>query len=485
VPGLIEAALDLVPLRGGEPQRLALTQSSQGTAGDRPDHVEVPQQGIARGDRQRRVLVGGRSTRTEKQQWIVKHQLASLGRPRAIACIQLADLPRAQSLARDRRGELHGVLPLGARQRHHVLHRRMGDQLALQHPLLDLLRQLTDQGQAPADPARAPIESTGQLLEGESEAQVQLLQPQPLLERRLLQAVAHQSAEKHRFDLARVPADGLDPIAPQTPHRPNPLVAVHDDKAIRLLRGNHHDRDLLPVLGQRRQQSSLPVRSPDPQVLVAQDQLVVFEVHRGCRTVRGRPGRSDAVSRPQPGKSEPISCRDNDLHGHCVSRPQVEDFARFLNRHSNLPPHCVSRRRPVNSAQGVDREPRGALRGGTFVRPQTPPEPVLEVVVGMAPPPGRAGPPIPLPLTAGGAAHVLAVSSSRVRQEPLPADPARTLASHAVLQVGQPASKRGAHGTDRVDVGGQERTAILVLSGGSFLASRGGSILTSAEVLVK
>jgi hypothetical protein len=46
---------------------------------------------------------------------------------------------------------------------------------------------------------------------------MQLLEPQPLLERRLLQAAPHQSAEKHRFDLARVPADGLDPIAPQPP----------------------------------------------------------------------------------------------------------------------------------------------------------------------------------------------------------------------------------------------------------------------------
>ena len=193
---------------------------------------------------------------------------------------------------------------------------------------------------------------------------MKLSQPQPLLERALLGAGAHQPPKKKCLGLPQVPAGGLDHVATEPPHRPHALVAVHDDEAVGFLRGHHHDRDLLPVPCQRRKQSPLPLRAPRPQVLVTEDQLVVLEVHgstppAGPGSLRRAPAPGDGVSRPESGKSGHMSCPTNDLQAHCVSRPEVEDFARFLNRYSDLQAHCVSRGLPVDSAERVGRQRPG------------------------------------------------------------------------------------------------------------------------------
>jgi len=48
VAGLIETAPDLAPLRSCKPHDLAFAQPAQGTARDRSEHLEVPQQLIDR-----------------------------------------------------------------------------------------------------------------------------------------------------------------------------------------------------------------------------------------------------------------------------------------------------------------------------------------------------------------------------------------------------------------------------------------------------
>jgi len=141
---------------------------------------------------------------------------------------------------------------------------------------------------------------------------MKLPQPQPLLERALLGAGAHQRPQKEGLGFPHVPAGGLDHVATEPPHRQHALVAVHDDEAIGFLRGHHHDRDLLPMPGQRRKQPPLPLRAPRPQVLVTEDQLVVLELHgstppAGPGSVRQPLPPGDVVSRPQRGKSEPMS----------------------------------------------------------------------------------------------------------------------------------------------------------------------------------
>lgn len=134
-----------------------------------------------------------------------------------------------------------------------------------------------------------------------------------------------------------------------------------------------------------------------------------------------------------------MSLRANKLRAYCVSRPQVDYFARFFNGYSNFQPHCVSRRLPVDSAQGI--RPERSRRFPVTVPNQPSPQPVLTVIVGVASPPTPARQPVALLLTARVAADVLAVAGARVREEPLPTDPARTFASHAALRAGQRPAK--------------------------------------------
>jgi hypothetical protein len=161
---LVETAPDLVPLRRCEPHDLALAQPAQGAARDRSQHVEVPQQLIGRckgrGIRGAPALLA----RAQVQLRVAQHQLARLGRARAVALVQLADLARAQALARDRRGETQGILTVGARQRQQVSHRRVRVQLTTSHPMLDLLGKLAHQAQTSADPAAAAVKALSQLL---------------------------------------------------------------------------------------------------------------------------------------------------------------------------------------------------------------------------------------------------------------------------------------------------------------------------------
>ena len=98
----------------------------------------------------------------------------------------------------------------------------------------------------------------------------------------------------------------------------------------------------------------------------------------------------------------------NNLRTHCVSRPEVEYFARFFNGYSDLQPHCVSRGLPVDSAQGI----RGQRRRPRFPLPdQTAPQPVLPVVVRVAPSPTAARAPVTLVLAARVTADVRVLSA--------------------------------------------------------------------------
>jgi hypothetical protein len=63
--------------------------------------------------------------------------------------------------------------------------------------------------------------------------------------------------------------------------RRDPLMAVDDHVAVRLIFSRyHHDRRLLPTVGQRRQQASLPRRVAHSQVLPTPVELVKLQLHR-------------------------------------------------------------------------------------------------------------------------------------------------------------------------------------------------------------
>ena len=279
--GLLEAAGEVVPLGRRERDCCALAQPLQGAPRHGREHLEVMQEllggalGLARAGPP--VL----PPRLENQQRIAEHERARLRAPAAVGRDQLSDLPAREPPASDRAGEALTLAAVGARQGDQVLHCRVRNELSAKHPLLDRLGQVPDQAEAPAHPARAAVEPPGQFVQGEREAQVQLPQPQPLLEGALLRARTHQPSQKKSLGLVQLPAGGPQRVEPEPVHRAGPLVAVHDDVPLGFVRrGHHHDRHLLSVLGQRGHEPPLPLRASRPQVLVAQDQLVVLEVHR-------------------------------------------------------------------------------------------------------------------------------------------------------------------------------------------------------------
>ena len=273
----------VLALRGREPYDSPLAQPLERTPCHRGQHVEVVEELLARELRRVRLGLFPAGARFEHEQRVREHERARLRAARAKGRHEIANLPGRQLLAGDRVDEALASLPVGARQRDQALHRRVRSDLTAKHPSLDRFRKIADQGQSPAHPAHASIEAPREILQRQVEAQVQLAQPQPLLERRLLGGGPHQSAEQQRVGFFQVPAGGPDHVATETLHRPDPLVAVHDDEALGLLRGHHHDRHLLTVLCQGSQQPPLPLRAPHPEVLVAKDQLVVLEVHDRVR----------------------------------------------------------------------------------------------------------------------------------------------------------------------------------------------------------
>jgi hypothetical protein len=203
------------------------------------------------------------------------------------------------------RDELQAGGSIGARQGHQVLHRRVGHELAPAHALLDLLRQLGDEREAATDPARALVEATRQLLLRQTESLPELAQQPCLLERVIAAGRAHQPLEHQCLGLTELPARHEHRVGLQLPERAQPLVPVHHDRSAAFAT-DHHDRRLLAVLRQRRQQALLLLWRTATQRLVAKLELVKLELHR-----------------PPPAEvhlREPPRALGLGVHGHVVSR---------------------------------------------------------------------------------------------------------------------------------------------------------------------
>jgi len=114
---------------------------------------------------------------------------------------------------------------------------------------------------------------------------------------------------------------------------------------------------------------------------------------------------------------------------HCVSHPKCEDFARFLHDYRSFQTHCVSRRVPGYFCQRVTLKRRAArpLDAHALAKP------ALAVVVGVLRVPCGARAPMTLASALITTAHALALTRTRVRLEPLAANPTRPLARHHCL----------------------------------------------------
>jgi len=268
----------LLPLRWGQVHACPLTQPLHRAAGHTRQNLELAPQRLTRSVRLARRRPPPLLACLHNQQRVRENQRARLCAPRSVSRHQLAHLTAREPPSRDRLDEPLALPTVGARQGNQRLHRGVRDNLPAKHRLLDRLGQIPHQREAPTHPAHAAVEPAGQILQRHGEPVLQLLQPQTLLEGALLAGCADQPPQKQGLQFRELPAGGLQRVLPESAHRPDALVAVHDNEPVGL--GHHHDRHLLSVLCQGRQQPPLPLRAPNPKMLVAQDELVMLEVHR-------------------------------------------------------------------------------------------------------------------------------------------------------------------------------------------------------------
>jgi hypothetical protein len=194
--------------------------------------------------------------------------------------IQLARFAAAQPMPRKTLRHAATVFRARPRHRHQELHRHMGCDRAAAHLLLHRRGQQLDQAHPPRDPAHAAIEAPRQLLLVIAEALRHLRQQPALFQSRGLLAGAHRAVQKKGLGLAQRPDHRFDRVAAQLLQRPDPPVAIDEQIALGLIRGDDDDRRLLPTGRQRCQQPLLALRPMRAQVLKTPLKLVEFQLHR-------------------------------------------------------------------------------------------------------------------------------------------------------------------------------------------------------------
>jgi len=184
---LLLNAVDLVPrgfrllviqLRGSGPRQPALR-----AVHNRHYHFQIAQQ---LGARARRSFLLRLPLRFEEQLGIIEDAFADRGRTFAPSGIQLAGFPRLAVMLGEDRCHPLAVLQALAHYRHQKLQRRLRQDLALAHLLLDRVRQNLHQRQPPRYPTHTAIKPAGQLVEPVAEALLQLRQQPTYLQRGLL-----------------------------------------------------------------------------------------------------------------------------------------------------------------------------------------------------------------------------------------------------------------------------------------------------------
>jgi len=259
-----------------------------GTTQDGDHHIQIA---FHLFDRRR---LGGRwlPLRFQKQFRLGENALANRACAFAPGRIQLPGLPRIAMMLDESGGHPLAMLRIHPRHRHQTLHRHLRGDLALAHLLLNRFRQQLHQRQPPRHPTRAAVEATRQLIESIAEALLHLRQPPALFQRAFLRAAAQRSRQQQSFGIAHWPDRGLDRVPAELFERGHALVAVdHQVTVAAVLGNNHHDGRLLAAVSQRRQQSALPVRLADSQMLPSPVQLVKLQLHRrllGIQYARSR-----------------------------------------------------------------------------------------------------------------------------------------------------------------------------------------------------
>jgi hypothetical protein len=184
---LLLNAIDLVPrgfrllviqLRDRGPRHPALR-----TVHNRHYHLQIAQQFGACPDGSFFLRL---PLRFEKQLRVIQNAFADRGRAFAPSGIQLAGFPHLAVILGEDRCHPLAIFQALPRYWHQKLQRRLRQDLALAHLLLDRFRENLHQRQSPRYPAHTAIKPAGQLVEPVAEALLQLRQQPTHLQRGLV-----------------------------------------------------------------------------------------------------------------------------------------------------------------------------------------------------------------------------------------------------------------------------------------------------------
>ncbi len=218
--------------------------------------------------------------RFQKQFRLGENAFADRARAVAPGRIQLPGLPRIATMRDENGRHARAVAGFDSRHRHQILHRHLRREFSFAYLLLDRFRQQLHQGQSPRDPTGAAVEAARQFIQTIAEALLHLRQQPALFERTLLRAEPQRSRQQQGFGFAHRPDRGFHCVPAQLFQRGHALVAVDHQVTVRRPGGHHDDGRLLAAIRQRRQQSALPVRLADSQMLPSPVQLVKLQLHR-------------------------------------------------------------------------------------------------------------------------------------------------------------------------------------------------------------
>ena len=194
---------------------------------------------------------------------------------------QPAQLPRAHRGGgfTETLDELRAVSPFGARQRNEMPHRGIRAELSLAHQLLGLLWQFAHQSEPPGHPAYRVAHQQAQLLLEYTVTLDQLRQQPALLQRRALLSHLQPMCQAQRLHLGQRQHHRGHRVVPELLQGRDPLVAVDQHEAPRLIDLlDHHHRALLAVLAERRHELRSSLRVAGAGRPVGQVELVKLEL---------------------------------------------------------------------------------------------------------------------------------------------------------------------------------------------------------------
>jgi hypothetical protein len=228
--------------------------------------------------------------RFQKQFRLGENAFARRARALAPGRIQLSGLPRIAMLRNESRGHARAIVGVDSRHRHQILHRHLRREFSFTYLLLNRFRQQLHQRQSSRHPTGAAVEATRQFIQTIAEALLHLRQQPALFERAFLRAEPQRPRQQQSFGFAHRPDRGFDRVPAELFQRGHALVAIDHQVTLRWPGGHHDDGRLLPAVSQRGQQSALPLRLTDSQMLPSPVQLVKLQLHRcllGIQYARG------------------------------------------------------------------------------------------------------------------------------------------------------------------------------------------------------